>query len=541
MGLMNDSKPQTMLAVGKVAGALGLVLLLSSPFTLFVTSGSAALAGTKAAIGALGMAVYLATHYRRLGQFASGKATFFFTSSTVATVLLVALLGIGNYVVAKKSRTYDLTHKQIYTLAPQTRTTLAELRDKVQAIGFIPSNHPAYEALESLFERYRRESAGKFEYAFKDPIKHPDLAAKFSLKEGDATVALIREAPGGGETSTTLNVVSEQELTNALVKLNTVGTQKAYFVTGHGEWPLDDASTSGGLPQQAPPSEAGISELKRALDQEGYSAEVLNLAGKPEVPRDASLVVLAGPKSALAGPELTALRSYLDQGGRMVFFAELNAEPGLNGLLAEYGIQVDPGVVADSQLGVRGPYVILAPYLSEHAITATLKAQNLINLQFPTTRGLTVLRSGAAPEVKAEPVVLTSQYAWVETKPDDEPQPSPGEKTGQIPVVAASTRAIAESVQGRRYPEARLVVFGDSQLLTNANWGYEPNRNLVMNAMAWASSQASKISIRPPDREVSTIDLSPELLSRIRFAAVDLLPLTLLGTGLAIWLTRRSK
>ncbi len=531
-------------AIGKVLGALGLVLLLSSPFTLFVTSGSATLAGVKAGLGALLVVVYFATHYKRLGQFASGRATFFFVSSAVTTLLLIALLGVGNYLVAKKTRTYDLTNKKIYTLAPQTRSTLGSLKEPVQAYGFIPSNHPAYEALESLFERYRRESGGKFGYAFKDPIKHPDLAAKYSLKEGDATVVLTRASSGAGtgESSTTLNVVSEQELTNALVKINTVGVQKAYFVTGHGEWALDGAPPAG-MPADhspAPPSEAGISELKRALNQEGYSAEALNLAGKSEIPRDASVVVLAGPKSALSEPEVATLRRYLDQGGRMIFFAEMNAEPKLDTLLATYGIQVDPGVVADNQLGIRGPYVIIAPYLSEHAITATLKAQNLLNLQFPTARGLTVLRSGTAPEVKAEPVVLTSQFAWVESTPDDNPQPSSGEKTGQIPVVAATTRTIAEA-EGRRYPEARLVVFGDSQLLTDANWGYEPNRNLVLNAMAWASSQAEKISIRPPDRDISTIDLTPDMLARIRFAAVDLLPLTLLGTGLAIWLTRRSK
>jgi len=128
----------------------------------------------------------------------------------------------------------------------------------------------------------------------------------------------------------------------------------------------------------------------------------------------------------------------------------------------------------------------------------------------------------------------------VETTPDENPQPSPGEKTGQIAVVTASTRNTTQAAN-KRFDEARLVVFGDSQLLTDGAWGYEPNRNLVLNAAAWTSSQVEKISIRPPDRDISTIDLTPDLLSRIRFVAVDLLPLTLLGTGLAIWLVRRSK
>ena len=526
-----SSDNTTTLTAGKVLGALGLVLLLSSPFTLFVTTGAVWLAGVKAAVGFVFVGAYFATHYKRLGQFASGKATFFFASTAAMTLLVVALLVAVNYVVAKKSKTYDLTDKKIYTLAQQTRTTLAALKEPVQALGFIPANHPAYEALDLLFERYRREAGGKFQFAFKDPIKNPDLAAKYRLKEGETTVVLTR-GQGDKETSTTLNVVSEQDLTNALVKINTVGAQKAYFLTGHGEWPLE----AGG----AEASEASLSELKRALDQEGYTTEALNLAGKTELPRDASVVVLAGPKSALAEPEVVALRKYLDEGGRMMFFAEMGVEAGVAPLLSAYGVQVDPGVVADNQLAVRGPYVFIAPFLSDHEITRSLKAHQLVNVQFPTARGLTVLREGAAEGVKAEPVVLTSQYAWVETTPDENPQPSPGEKTGQIAVVTASTRNTTQAAN-KRFDEARLVVFGDSQLLTDGAWGYEPNRNLVLNAAAWTSSQVEKISIRPPDRDISTIDLTPDLLSRIRFVAVDLLPLTLLGTGLAIWLVRRSK
>ena len=49
------------------------------------------------------------------------------------------------------------------------------------------------------------------------------------------------------------------------------------------------------------------------------------------------------------------------------------------------------------------------------------------------------------------------------------------------------------------------------------------------------------MTIRPPDRDISTIDLDADMLSRIRLVATDLLPLTWLVVGLAIWLTRRNK
>ena len=62
-----------------------------------------------------------------------------------------------------------------------------------------------------------------------------------------------------------------------------------------------------------------------------------------------------------------------------------------------------------------------------------------------------------------------------------------------------------------------------------------------MNAVAWASEQFNKITIRPPDRDISTLDLDLPLLAKIRFVATDLIPISLLGIGLAFWLARQNK
>ena len=49
------------------------------------------------------------------------------------------------------------------------------------------------------------------------------------------------------------------------------------------------------------------------------------------------------------------------------------------------------------------------------------------------------------------------------------------------------------------------------------------------------------ITIRPPDRDISTLDLDEAMLGRIRFLAMDLLPMLLVGIGLTIWMTRRHQ
>ncbi|TQF13480.1 hypothetical protein FJV41_23785 [Myxococcus llanfairpwllgwyngyllgogerychwyrndrobwllllantysiliogogogochensis] len=514
--------------LGRYLGAFGLLLLLSSPFTLFVTSGNPIAAGVKAAVGIALLGVYLATNLKHFGKLASHRSSFFFlrTGLTVFAALL-ALVAL-NYVAFQKSPRWDLTKGRIHTLAPQTLATLEALPEKVLAIGFVPPTHESYGLLDTLFQRYRAQAPEHFEYTFKDARRSPDLAAKYQLKEGQASVVLVR-----GEAHTTLQAVSEQDLTNALIKLNAVGTQRVYFVTGHGEWPL--------AKDEAAPNDPGatMSELRRQLLQEGYGAEAMYLAGATDVPRDASLVIIAGARARFTTPEVEVLRKYLAGGGRLLYFTDAGLEDGLGGLLAEYGIQLDEGIAADAQFNSGNPYVVLSRFYSNHAMVLPLRQRGL-NVELPTPRSLTLLREGLAEGVRVEPVVHTSQYGWVETKPEENAVPSDGEKTGQLTLVAAIVRD-TKSAANKRFDEARLVVMGDAELLLDPNWGHEPNRNLVMNALGWASNQVTKVTLRPPDREVSTLELDADDMDHIRFISTDLLPLTMMGLGLAIWLTRRNK
>jgi len=280
-------------------------------------------------------------------------------------------------------------------------------------------------------------------------------------------------------------------------------------------------------------------ELRRSLLQEGYTADALNLSRSKEVPRDAGLVVIAGARSKFQKVESDQLAKYLEQGGRLLYFAEVNTDPGLDALLARYGVQVDPGLLVDFVEGIDNPYLIISDGFGDTELARDLKRARF-NLQFPMARGLTRLRTGLAEGTQVDPVVLTASTAFEVKELTDSPRPEDGSKSGAIPLVVQSTRRVS-AADGKRNDEMRLVVFASSQVVVDANWGVESNRNMVLNAFAWTTSQGQKITIRPPDRDISTIDLDAPRLARIRFLSTDLVPFGLLGVGLAIWLNRRSK
>ncbi|XXF80447.1 GldG family protein [Myxococcaceae bacterium GXIMD 01537] len=518
--------------LGKVLGAFGLVLLLSSPYTLFFTSGSPLVAGLKAAVGAALVGVYVATNLRHFGQSSSRRASVFFATSALWVLVVLGGLVALNVIAHQRAPRWDITQGKLHTLAPQTRATLAGLKQPVRVLGFLPPTHPQYSLLEELFRRYRAEAPESFDFSFMDPMRHPDLALKYHLRQGEATVVVSR-GEGAAESHTLLSSISEEDLTHALMQLDASGAQKVYFAVGHGEWPLDESGAPGRGPTDS------LAELKRQLIKEGYQPEELHLTGKTEVPRDAALVIIAGARTPYTPPEAEALRAYLAEGGRLLYFAEALMEPKLDALLAEYGVQVDPGVAADPQYNGGNPFVPVSSFYGEHDITRPLQ-QGRLNTTFATARGLTVLRGGVTPGVQAQSLVLTSPFGWVESTPTEDATPSDGEKAGQVTLAAVSTRDTRDAPQ-KRFEQARVVVVGDSELLLDANWGHEANRNLVMNALGWATQQVKRITIRPPDREGSALEMDPDMLARLRFVATDLLPLSLLGIGLAIWRSRSNK
>ncbi|WP_370450988.1 GldG family protein [Corallococcus sp. CA049B] len=512
--------------VTRMLGPFGLLLLASSPFTLFLTSGSVALAAGKAVLGAAMLAAFVVMHRQELGRAGTRRTGRFLASSVLTTLAVLGVLVALNVLAFRENKRWDLTQERIFSLAPQTVQTLAGLKEKAHALALIPPTHPSYGELEELFRRYREAAPEAFDYAFVDPRREPSLAAKYQLKDGQ-TLVIVSRGEGDAAPHTTLPAPAEQELTNALLQLSAAGAQKVYVLEGHGEWSLEVSGE-------------GLTQLRRQLLREGYRPEPLNLLGRKEVPRDAGLLIIAGAKQAYTAPEVAALRTYLGEGGRLLYFTDANTDDGLGLFLADYGVQVDDGVAADPQFNSGNPFVLVSNFYGKHAITRPLQERGF-NIQLPTPRSFTLVREGfLLPGVTVEPVLLSSPYAWVESRPLEDTTPSSGEKMGQLTLVAAASRD-TRAAEHKRSDEARLVAVGDSELLLDPNWGYEANRNLVMNALGWTSHQAEKITLRPPDRETSTLELGEDQLRTLRFVSTDLLPLSLLGVGLAVWLSRRNR
>ena len=312
--------------LGSVGGGVGLLLLLfTTPITYF-TVDSVVPSIIALVLGILGVGLWGITAGDRAGNWA--RSAFFYSSSVGLLVAFVGLLIGINVIAAKRAPSWDLTTNHIFSLRPQTLGVLKGLQHPVKAIAFVKGSTP--EPIEALFRKYA-EANEQFTFEFKDPQRNPDLTQRYQIREGQPA-AVLTFVSGGQETHTILNLsrlgnpqFAESELTNGLVKLEAVGTQKLYFVIGHQEIPLD----AEGQTEEA--MAASLMGLKRMLQDDGYAPQALNLLERGEVPKDASALVIAGARSKFGEPEKKMLEAYLAEGGRLLYFAEAGSEPDLGG------------------------------------------------------------------------------------------------------------------------------------------------------------------------------------------------------------------
>ncbi|MEA5516685.1 GldG family protein [Nodularia sp. UHCC 0506] len=287
-------------------------------------------------------------------QWWNRRSTQVSTNALITIVAVFVILGLVNFLGTRYNLRKDLTEPQLFTLAPQSQTLVRSLPQPVKVWIFDVNRNPQD---RELLENYRRQSSN-FQFEYIDPQARPTLANKFGVKDyGEVYL----ESGDNRQLVQTLNVnerLSEIRLTNRLQQISSTTTTAVYFLQGHGE----QAITSG---------QGGISQAIQGLSDINYIASPLNLVEKSQVPEDADVVVVAGPKRELFDNEVKALQNYLNRGGNALLMIDPNTETNLNSLLQEWGVNLDNRLAVDvSGAGVGlGPAVPIVTNYGQHPIT----------------------------------------------------------------------------------------------------------------------------------------------------------------------------
>lgn len=444
-------------------------------------------------------------------------------NTVVAVALVILIIGIVEAFSYRHNWRKDFTANRRHSLSEQSLNILRDLKEKVKITTFIQKGDPSYEGLKQLLDIYTRESK-MLDIRIVDPDLNPNLANQYDIRRHRPPVAFL-EGEKGRETITTLD---EEQVTNALIKVTRGKKKIVCFLIGHGEKALDDNE------------ENGLGIVKKLLEDKNYEPRPLMLMRAEKMPGDCATLVVAGPQKDLLTSELDSIQQYVKVGGRVFFLVDPETAPALKPFLENYGIVLGNNVVIDrlSRLFAGDYFTPLLTAYSEHPITKNMQVAAF----FPLARSVSTREAQGA---NATWLAKSGEGSWAETDLAGLRQNKAAFDAGKDlpgPVTLAAVSEI-ESVEKKAEESGEpaagaLVVFGDSDFITNGRVNLQANADLFMNAIYWLGREETLIAIPPKQAKFSPIILTPADAKMLFFLPVVVLPGIVLFAGIYVFLKR---
>lgn len=410
----------------------------------------------------------------------------------------------------------DVTGARLYSLSKATRQILAEFgSERISVLAFFPPDHPDRTVFEDLLKEYAYTDPNLV-YRFINPDRSPALAEKNNVDAYGITLLRAREQ------EVRLESVSEQDLTNALAKLLGTERRRVYFLIGHDESELEGRGEDGRL---------GLATRIRGMF---YDVKEIDLRHR-EIPKDAALVILAGPHADLSLKETGRLRAYVESGGR-IFVAIDPVLPGegnyVAAFLLDFGLKAGNDVVVDPLSRQAGSDFLIS-VISKYAPHLVAKGVEIPSA-FPVARSVRKSEREIA-DIDVSEFAWTGAQAWAETNlallEEGKAAYDEGiDLAGPVPVAA-----IAES----RSNKGKLLVVGDSDFLNNAHLHIAGNKDFAIQLISWLLDEKPLIRVSQDELSPQAIVLTAREKKIFLFVCVAGVPVFFLLFALVVHVWRK--
>jgi len=533
-------------------------------------------------------------------------------NAVVQGLLAILIIVVANVFVAMKfNKPLDFTSANFYTLSPMSETLLHSLDKPVHIIVLLDPRDPLYNMLQSMLANCRA-STDKMdvEYLSNNPAdnparfdeiakKYPDIIGLDGTPRDDGILVVYGEASGAkgdyklikkadlisvdmrGE-GRSFEFRGEDALMTELDFFST-GRKKTivYFTQGNDELDIKDNSLFNRAAmqrgQRVVDANRGSGILKDRLEKRNMEVKPLNLTGvKVEVPKDADIVAILGPKKRLSDGTLKALDEYMARKGKLLVMVGPELGPGgalqqtgLEGFLGRYSVELPSEIIYTGR--TRDPFMVLAQpnrrFENNPLVSKFLMSKPFVMRPARPVRGQPSPSPGMSPFVTEAVLVADRELLpWAESdlavsveqlkramnqnEELAERKLVPGQQNPIPLAVAVSEGPPFNPHMGMMAPPTgeqtpRLVVFGSVTMASNGRVSEEVDSSdfdYLASCFDWLRGKANSIGIGP--KKSSVFGLSPSLRQSGNFWAFVLLPtmiifLGIIGTGTGVWLVRR--
>lgn len=433
-------------------------------------------------------------------------------------VFFVVIIGLLAWTSVRFQTSVDWTVGGRNSLTEASERQLASMEDPLRFYVFAYSGDPLRRSIDVDLVRYTRAKPN-IEITFIDPSAEPQRVREFEIRQPGQ---IVIEYQGRRET---VPGTTETIITPALQRLAYGGEQWVVFLGGHGERSIDDAEDL-----------ASLSGFAEVLRQRGLKVQRLNLVESPQIPDNTRVLVIASPERDYLPGEIELVRTFVENGGNLLWLADPSSPAGLRPVAETLGIEWLDGYAILPEyelLGTGHPGFFAALGYPPNPVTQGFDQVTL----FPLVRALAVQPSEGW---RFQKMLVTSESSWLETGDisggsvalDEQDIPGP------LTIGATMTREVGEGEAARTQ---RIALIGDVDFLSNLHLGDLGNQQLGVNLLQWLSLRDAQLNIDLPKAPDTVILLSPTASLVLVIGFVVVLPLLLLAVGVGRWALRRRR
>lgn len=499
------------------------------------------------------------------------------TDLSVTVVLIIGIIVVVNFISAQLFLRLDLTQNKIYSISDVTKKSVSELDDIVNIKAYFSDNLPnqilsVKQEVSDILNEYEVYSGGKIKVEFINPADDEETQRDLYFKGiPQLTFEVIEKDQMqlvNGYMGIEIKYGDNSEVIPA-VKQNTSDLEYQ-LTTAVKKVVVDELATVGILKSQNTVDTSQVMRTSMTELSGLYNIVDVNLAEtEPSVPDSVDTLLVIGPQDSFNDEQLESINSFVERGGALLVMTEgvgigegLVAQKktsGLENLLADYGINLNQNLIADTRNGMASfsqgfvtfttqypfwPKITREGFSSDNAAVAQLE-----NVILPWASSVEVDESKLSSD-NYQYLISTTDKSWAladnfNIAPNANIIPQGEQKTRNLAVSVNGNVANPYSEEENAKMNARIIVVGDSDFPQENFLRQAPdNINLFQNLVDILSFDEDLIAIRSKAASSRPIEkeLSDSAKATIRYANIFGVTVLVLAFGLGrYYLRRRSR
>ena len=248
-------------------------------------------------------------------------------------ILLFGCIGFAGWLSNEYNKQSDWTAGKRHSLSDDTIQLLKQLPSEINIRSYQADNPTLTKAVNEILNRYK---SYKSDFNFK--LINPDIfiAQAKTDKITHYGETLIEY---NGQTER-INNLSEEALSNALLRLQLNNQSTLLFLTQHGERRINDDSAQ------------GYQQLANSLTHKGFNVQSINLLNQSLSPQN-NLLILSSINKPLLETEQKKIIQYINAGGQLLMLQDPAPDASQIPILKALNINLIDGIVVDNNQKVH--------------------------------------------------------------------------------------------------------------------------------------------------------------------------------------------